>query len=137
MCLNEFCKSPFESPQWRRGPLGPGTLCNACGTRYARMEAKKKGDKRGAKLRPQDLVEWAAFQEQLQWPLEKTMLQKKKMAVRLTRGQLHSYTSDSQHSLLGTLSGHTKASSSSFALQEKLQGALVTPTPHLFCDFTC
>ncbi|WIA30826.1 hypothetical protein OEZ86_000884 [Tetradesmus obliquus] len=70
MCLNEFCKSPFESPQWRRGPLGPGTLCNACGTRYARMEAKKKGDKRGAKLRPQDLVEWAAFQEQLQWPLE-------------------------------------------------------------------
>jgi hypothetical protein len=46
MCLNEFCKSPFESPQWRRGPLGPGTLCNACGTRYARMEAKKKGDKK-------------------------------------------------------------------------------------------
>jgi hypothetical protein len=46
VCLNEYCKSPFESPQWRRGPLGPGTLCNACGTRYARMEAKKKGDKR-------------------------------------------------------------------------------------------
>jgi hypothetical protein len=46
MCLNEYCKSPFESPQWRRGPLGPGTLCNACGTRFARMEAKKKGDKR-------------------------------------------------------------------------------------------
>jgi hypothetical protein len=43
VCLNEYCKSPFESPQWRRGPLGPGTLCNACGTRYARMEAKKKG----------------------------------------------------------------------------------------------
>jgi hypothetical protein len=52
MCLNEFCKSPFESPQWRRGPLGPGTLCNACGTRFARMEAKKKGDKKvGAYIR--------------------------------------------------------------------------------------
>ncbi|KAF6264238.1 hypothetical protein COO60DRAFT_225802 [Scenedesmus sp. NREL 46B-D3] len=70
MCLNEYCRSPFESPQWRRGPLGPGTLCNACGTRYARMEAKRRGDKRGAKLRPQDLLEWAAFQEQRQWPLE-------------------------------------------------------------------
>jgi GATA zinc finger len=23
-----------ETPQWRQGPAGPGTLCNACGVRY-------------------------------------------------------------------------------------------------------
>ncbi|CAH9142952.1 unnamed protein product, partial [Cuscuta epithymum] len=23
-----------ETPQWRRGPMGPNTLCNACGVRY-------------------------------------------------------------------------------------------------------
>ncbi|KAJ3682445.1 hypothetical protein LUZ60_015018 [Juncus effusus] len=23
-----------ETPQWREGPMGPGTLCNACGVRY-------------------------------------------------------------------------------------------------------
>ncbi|CAD6254973.1 unnamed protein product [Miscanthus lutarioriparius] len=28
------CHSP-ETPQWRAGPDGPGTLCNACGIRYA------------------------------------------------------------------------------------------------------
>jgi hypothetical protein len=26
MCTFPNCKSPFDSPQWRRGPLGPGTL---------------------------------------------------------------------------------------------------------------
>lgn len=31
MCLN--CGST-ETPQWRCGPLGPRTLCNACGVRY-------------------------------------------------------------------------------------------------------
>lgn len=25
-----------ETPEWRRGPLGPDTLCNACGLKYAR-----------------------------------------------------------------------------------------------------
>ena len=28
-----------STPQWRRGPLGPNTLCNRCGVRYARREA--------------------------------------------------------------------------------------------------
>ena len=28
------CHSP-DTPQWRAGPDGPGTLCNACGIRYA------------------------------------------------------------------------------------------------------
>jgi hypothetical protein len=46
MCSNSQCKNPFDSPQWRRGPLGPGTLCNACGTRYARLQAKMNGDKK-------------------------------------------------------------------------------------------
>eukprot|EP00889_Picochlorum_renovo_P008323 jgi/Picre1/35353/NNA_002815.t1 len=31
VCLN--CGST-ETPQWRCGPLGPRTLCNACGVRY-------------------------------------------------------------------------------------------------------
>ena len=31
VCLN--CGS-METPQWRCGPLGPRTLCNACGVRY-------------------------------------------------------------------------------------------------------
>ncbi|KAJ3207986.1 blue light receptor [Dinochytrium kinnereticum] len=35
----EHCHT-FESPEWRRGPTGPKTLCNACGLRYARNIAK-------------------------------------------------------------------------------------------------
>lgn len=31
VCLN--CGS-YQTPQWRCGPLGPRTLCNACGVRY-------------------------------------------------------------------------------------------------------
>jgi hypothetical protein len=46
MCTFPHCKSPFDSPQWRRGPLGPGTLCNACGTRYARLQNKISGEKK-------------------------------------------------------------------------------------------
>lgn len=30
-CLN--CAST-QTPQWRQGPLGLGTLCNACGVRH-------------------------------------------------------------------------------------------------------
>jgi hypothetical protein len=30
-CLNCGC---HQTPQWRCGPLGPRTLCNACGVRY-------------------------------------------------------------------------------------------------------
>jgi len=25
-----------RTPEWRKGPDGPGTLCNACGVRHAR-----------------------------------------------------------------------------------------------------
>lgn len=31
ICLNCGC---HQTPQWRCGPLGPRTLCNACGVRY-------------------------------------------------------------------------------------------------------
>jgi len=31
-----------ESPEWRRGPQGPKTLCNACGLRYAKRSRKTK-----------------------------------------------------------------------------------------------
>ncbi|CDZ96439.1 GATA-4/5/6 transcription factors [Phaffia rhodozyma] len=27
-----------DSPEWRKGPLGPKTLCNACGLRYAKKQ---------------------------------------------------------------------------------------------------
>ncbi|KAL2018552.1 hypothetical protein VTK56DRAFT_594 [Thermocarpiscus australiensis] len=31
----------LESPEWRKGPAGPKTLCNACGLRWAKKEKKK------------------------------------------------------------------------------------------------
>ncbi|GKD78374.1 GATA transcription factor 9 [Tanacetum coccineum] len=35
LCLPKFAlRSPYSTPQWRTGPMGPKTLCNACGVRY-------------------------------------------------------------------------------------------------------
>ncbi|KAH8927440.1 hypothetical protein BT69DRAFT_1330447 [Atractiella rhizophila] len=34
-----------ESPEWRRGPKGAKTLCNACGLRWGKEEKKGKGAK--------------------------------------------------------------------------------------------
>jgi len=31
----------LDSPEWRKGPMGPKTLCNACGLRWAKREKKK------------------------------------------------------------------------------------------------
>ncbi|KAJ9053825.1 hypothetical protein DSO57_1020420 [Entomophthora muscae] len=31
-----------DSPEWRKGPQGPKTLCNACGLRYAKRSRKNK-----------------------------------------------------------------------------------------------
>jgi len=31
----------LESPEWRKGPTGPKTLCNACGLRWAKKEKKR------------------------------------------------------------------------------------------------
>ncbi|RMZ81915.1 hypothetical protein DV738_g1933, partial [Chaetothyriales sp. CBS 135597] len=33
----------LDSPEWRRGPNGPKTLCNACGLRWAKKEKKRTG----------------------------------------------------------------------------------------------
>lgn len=32
-----------ESPEWRKGPQGPKTLCNACGLRWAKRTRKEEG----------------------------------------------------------------------------------------------
>ncbi|KAA8914348.1 hypothetical protein TRICI_002945 [Trichomonascus ciferrii] len=37
-----------ESPEWRKGPKGPKTLCNACGLRWAKKTRKEEGSKRSA-----------------------------------------------------------------------------------------
>lgn len=34
----------LDSPEWRKGPRGPKTLCNACGLRWAKKEKKRGGD---------------------------------------------------------------------------------------------
>ncbi|GBE81718.1 hypothetical protein SCP_0400890 [Sparassis crispa] len=42
-----------DSPEWRKGPLGPKTLCNACGLRWAkkaRKEPDAEGDASGPSL---------------------------------------------------------------------------------------
>ncbi|KAL4811264.1 hypothetical protein BDV18DRAFT_128997 [Aspergillus unguis] len=31
-----------DSPEWRKGPDGPKTLCNACGLRWAKLEKKRQ-----------------------------------------------------------------------------------------------
>ncbi len=37
-----------DSPEWRKGPLGPKTLCNACGLRWAKRVKRKGGDPNAA-----------------------------------------------------------------------------------------
>ncbi|KAJ4144583.1 hypothetical protein LMH87_003462 [Akanthomyces muscarius] len=34
-----------NSPEWRPGPQGPGTLCNVCGLIYAKQESHRRRDK--------------------------------------------------------------------------------------------
>ncbi|TFK76368.1 hypothetical protein BDN72DRAFT_755972 [Pluteus cervinus] len=38
-----------DSPEWRRGPLGPKTLCNACGLRWAKQTRKNDQPEGGDK----------------------------------------------------------------------------------------
>lgn len=37
----------LDSPEWRKGPNGPKTLCNACGLRWAKKEKKRQGPSAG------------------------------------------------------------------------------------------
>lgn len=39
-----------ETPEWRRGPDGARTLCNACGLHYAKLTRKMGGANKGAAL---------------------------------------------------------------------------------------
>jgi hypothetical protein len=39
--LCTFCNET-DTPMWRNGPEGPGTLCNVCGLIYAKRESKGK-----------------------------------------------------------------------------------------------
>ncbi len=36
----------IDTPEWRRGPDGARTLCNACGLHYAKLERKKQLENR-------------------------------------------------------------------------------------------
>ena len=36
--------SATSTPEWRKGPTGPRTLCNACGLLYAKMLRKREND---------------------------------------------------------------------------------------------
>ncbi|KAK8582107.1 hypothetical protein V6N12_072303 [Hibiscus sabdariffa] len=48
-CTNYNCRTN-DTPMWRKGPLGPKTLCNACGIKY-RKEEEKKAKEAGGKGR--------------------------------------------------------------------------------------
>ncbi|KAF4359184.1 hypothetical protein F8388_005293 [Cannabis sativa] len=39
-CSNRNCGT-HSTPMWRRGPLGPKTLCNACGIKFRKLEERK------------------------------------------------------------------------------------------------
>eukprot|EP00002_Diphylleia_rotans_P034149 TRINITY_DN7317_c0_g2_i4.p2 TRINITY_DN7317_c0_g2~~TRINITY_DN7317_c0_g2_i4.p2 ORF type:complete len:121 (-),score=17.05 TRINITY_DN7317_c0_g2_i4:621-983(-) len=41
-----------ESPEWRRGPTGDLTLCNACGLRFKKSQAEQTESKKS----PQDMI---------------------------------------------------------------------------------
>ena len=41
MSTDEANAGTLDSPEWRKGPNGPKTLCNACGLRWAKKEKKK------------------------------------------------------------------------------------------------
>jgi hypothetical protein len=58
-----------KTPQWREGPLGPKTLCNACGVKRVRMiKAQLEGRKPhnvsvGKRSTPQHTIHYAANRE--------------------------------------------------------------------------
>lgn len=44
LCTEYLCKEcgTTDSPEWRRGPLGSKTLCNACGLRWSKAQKEKE-----------------------------------------------------------------------------------------------
>ncbi|KMU75874.1 NsdD [Coccidioides immitis RMSCC 3703] len=45
-----------ETPEWRRGPDGARTLCNACGLHFAKL-SRKLGPEAAARLRSRNMVD--------------------------------------------------------------------------------
>jgi hypothetical protein len=43
-----------DTPEWRRGPDGARTLCNACGLHYAKLERKRQLEQRNIRPKPDD-----------------------------------------------------------------------------------
>ncbi|KFA46680.1 hypothetical protein S40293_08086 [Stachybotrys chartarum IBT 40293] len=43
-----------DTPEWRRGPDGARTLCNACGLHYAKLERKRQLEARSIRPKPED-----------------------------------------------------------------------------------
>jgi hypothetical protein len=41
-----------DTPEWRRGPDGARTLCNACGLHYAKLERKRQTEQRSIRPKP-------------------------------------------------------------------------------------
>ncbi|KAK0616071.1 hypothetical protein B0T17DRAFT_510617 [Bombardia bombarda] len=44
----------IDTPEWRRGPDGARTLCNACGLHYAKLERKRQLESRSIRPKPSD-----------------------------------------------------------------------------------
>lgn len=44
----------IDTPEWRRGPDGARTLCNACGLHYAKLERKRQTEQRSIRPKPSD-----------------------------------------------------------------------------------
>lgn len=44
-----------ETPEWRRGPDGARTLCNACGLHYAKLTRKQQGGSKAANVSSSNL----------------------------------------------------------------------------------
>ncbi|KAK7215442.1 hypothetical protein V2G26_003445 [Clonostachys chloroleuca] len=43
-----------DTPEWRRGPDGARTLCNACGLHYAKLERKRQLEQRSIRPKPDE-----------------------------------------------------------------------------------
>ncbi|KAK5658542.1 hypothetical protein OQA88_1934 [Cercophora sp. LCS_1] len=44
----------IDTPEWRRGPDGARTLCNACGLHYAKLERRRQLDQRSVRPKTSD-----------------------------------------------------------------------------------
>ncbi|WRT65692.1 uncharacterized protein IL334_002637 [Kwoniella shivajii] len=52
-----------ETPEWRRGPMGPRTLCNACGLVHMKLQRKKKKAEEKARIAAAAVSEQVGVQQ--------------------------------------------------------------------------